>query len=120
MLFTMRLETCWLESQTRLSCISWTACMWMYSAIKLLVLDGNLSTDAFTSLVSTVSMRGVLLFFEPTSSYKCLLPLLAGCFHQVRTVPHITTLTIASWSWVTTYACMPASRSTSSSRMYTS
>ena len=67
------------------------------SAIKLLVLDGNLSTDAFTSLVSTASRRGVSLFFEPTSSHKCLLPLLAGCFHQVRIVPHITTLTIASW-----------------------
>ncbi len=42
------------------------------SAIKLLVLDGNLSTDAFTSLVSTASRRGVSLFFEPTSvSYRC-------------------------------------------------
>ena len=70
------------------------------SAIKLLVLDGNLSTDTFTSLVSTASRRGVSLFFEPTSSHKCLLPLVAGCFHQVRIVPHITSLTIASWSWV--------------------
>ena len=68
------------------------------SAIKLLVLDGNLSTDTFTSLVSAASRRGVSLFFEPTSSHKCLLPLVAGCFHQVRIVPHITTLTIPSWS----------------------
>ena len=65
-------------------------------AIRVLVLDGNLSMEAFTSLVSTASRHGVTVFFEPTSSHKCLLPLLAGCFHQVCTVPHIMTLIIAS------------------------
>lgn len=89
------------------------------SGIEVLVLDGNLSTDTFSSLVSTASRRGVSLFFEPTSSHKCLLPLLAGCFHQVRAVSQRITYHDGS-SWVTIDECLLACRSTSSSRMYTS
>ena len=41
---------------------------------RLVVVDGNLCEEAFSTLVSVATSYGVPVFFEPTSEHKCLLP----------------------------------------------
>ena len=51
---------------------------------QLVVADGNLSEETMKALGNVCSSNGKLLFFEPTSDHKCLLPLQANAMHQVR------------------------------------
>ena len=43
---------------------------------RLVITDGNLSIDAFRALGELCNRYDIPLYFEPTSDYKCLLPLL--------------------------------------------
>ena len=54
---------------------------------EVVVVDGNVSAAAFTSVCdAALASPGPLLFFEPTSDHKCLLPVLTGRLHCVDIV----------------------------------
>lgn len=55
---------------------------------KMVVADGNLSEDAMKVLGDICSSMRRVLFFEPTSDHKCLLPLQAGVIHEVQPPTH--------------------------------
>jgi sugar/nucleoside kinase (ribokinase family) len=53
---------------------------------RLIVSDGNLSAEAFTTLLRLSTTYGVPVFFEPTSDYKCILPISTRTIGQVLSI----------------------------------
>ena len=45
---------------------------------RIVVADGNLTQDAFSTLLTTAASYDVPVFFEPTTDHKCVLPVVTG------------------------------------------
>ena len=52
-------------------------------ACKMVFADGNISTDAFSTLAKFCNEQNIPLFFEPTSVHKCTVPVKAKSLNKV-------------------------------------
>jgi pseudouridine kinase len=50
----------------------------------LVICDGNISPQSFSTLMKICHSYSVPVFFEPTSDHKCLLPVTTKTLHRVR------------------------------------
>jgi hypothetical protein len=55
----------------------------LQQSVKLVVADGNLTKEAFAQTARGSAELRVPLFFEPTSVFKCSLPIHANALSQV-------------------------------------
>lgn len=53
------------------------------SSCELVVLDGNISIELFSTVSAFCSQYDIPIFFEPTSVPKCTLPIASNCLHHV-------------------------------------
>jgi pseudouridylate synthase / pseudouridine kinase len=53
------------------------------SSCELVVIDGNISIELFSSVSAFCSQYDIPIFFEPTSVPKCTLPITSHCLHHV-------------------------------------
>lgn len=53
------------------------------SSCELVVIDGNISIELFSSISAFCSQHDIPIFFEPTSVPKCTLPISSHCLHHV-------------------------------------
>lgn len=67
-----------LKSQTHLQNILKSSC-------ELVVLDGNVSIELFSTVSAFCAQYDIPIFFEPTSVPKCILPIASNCLHHVYT-----------------------------------
>jgi len=50
----------------------------------IVIVDGNITSDAFAALVGVCQTYMIPVFFEPTSDHKCVLPVQAKSMNKVR------------------------------------
>ena len=61
----------------------------------IVVVDGNLCPETFSTLINICNNCNIPVFFEPTSDVKCILPITTNTLQSVRTVRRYSTIVIS-------------------------